>query len=734
MLLSIYSAAFANNRLHYVQPAETWTQALPLGNGRMGVMVFGGIETETLVVSELTLWSGEYNAKQNKPFGKERLDSLRQLFFNGNIAEGNRIAGENLIGDTQTFGSNVPFGNIKIAFDHPEGKISGYERELNIENAVQTVRYSVGKINYRREYFASNPAQIVAARFLSDKPQSVSLRISLDLLREAEIQTIDNQMIIKGKVHFPKHGAGGVNFCAVVAVKIRNGKIQSDNQTIEVKNADVAELYFDLRTDYKNPDYEKTCMQTIEKAFSSGYETLKNEHIADYFRLFNRVELSLGQDIYGHLPTDIRQQQMKNGVSDPALVALFFQYARYLLIAASRENSPLPANLQGIWNDNLACNMRWTNDYHLDINTQQNYWLANVGNLPECNIPLFNYIRDLSEQGEATAREVYGCRGWTAHTTANAWGYTAPSASIVWGLFPTAGSWIASHLGTHFRFTRDTAFLQTTAYPLLKGNAQFLLDYLTEDPSSGYLMTGPSISPENWFTYQGENFVASMMPTCDRALVYEILSSTLQASRILNVDAAFADSLQTALNKLPPYQLRANGGLREWFDDYEEAEPNHRHTSHLLGLYPFSQITTEQTPGWAQAATITLQNKLSLPGWEDTEWSRANLICFFARLKQAENAYKNVVALITGNARENLMTVSPQGIAGAPSDIFAFDGNIAGAAGIAEMLLQSYNEQVYYLPALPKEWENGYFKGLCVEGGKTVDLYWENGEIMQISH
>ena len=720
--------------LWYKQPATEWMQSLPLGNGRMGAMVFGGTSEETVSLSEITLWSGAFDANQDKSFGKERLAELRQLFFGGQIAEGNRIAGDCLKGNYNSFGSNVPFGNLKITFSHPEGKISKYVRELNIENAVQTVQYSIGKIRYQREYFASNPDQILAIRLSANKVHSISFCLSLDLLREANVKVQENQIIVSGIVDFPKHGAGGVAFENRIALQIEDGKLQTLENGLEVKNATTALILIDLRTDYKNFGYAALCEQTIEKALSKGYENLRNDHIMDYSRLFSRVELSLGKGKYKNQPTDWRWKNLKNGNSDADLVALFFQYTLYLLIAASRENSPLPANLQGVWNDNLACNMGWTNDYHLDINTQQNYWLTNVGNLAECNMPLFNYIHDLSVHGEKTAEKIYACRGWTAHTTANAWGYTAPSQSIVWGLFPTAGSWIASHLWTHFRYTQDTVFLAKTAYPLLKGNARFLLDYMVENPHNGYLMTGPGISPENWFRYENENFVASMMPTIDRTLIDEIFSSTIESAQILNLDSLFADSLQTALKKLPPYQLRANGGLREWFDDYEEAEPNHRHTSHLLGLYPFAQISIEQTPELARAAEITLNNKLALPDWEDVEWSRANLICFFARLKQAERAYNNVIALITGNTRENLMTVSPKGIAGAPSDIFIFDGNTAGATGIAEMLLQSYNGEVYFLPALPKEWHTGYFKGLCIEGGKVVDLYWEKGKITRAIH
>ena len=378
--------------------------------------------------------------------------------------------------------------------------------------------------------------------------------------------------------------------------------------------------------------------------------------------------------------------------------------------------------------------MGWTNDYHLDINTEQNYWAANVGNLAECNAPLFTYIKDLAHHGAKTAEVVYGCKGWTAHTTANVWGYTPASSTIIWGLFPMAGSWIASHLWTQYEFTQDKQYLAETAYPLLKGNAQFILDFLAKDPKSGYLMTGPSISPENWFrTAGGEEMVASMMPACDRELAYEILSNCVQASEILDTDREFADSLRTAIVQLPPIQLRANGAIREWFEDSEEAHPNHRHTSHLLALYPFSQITLEKTPELAEAARKTIENRLSAENWEDTEWSRANMICMYARLKDAQEAYKSVQLLQGKLSRENLMTVSPGGIAGAEGDIYSFDGNPAGTAGMAEMLIQNHEGYVEFLPCLPIEWKDGGFKGLCLKGGAEATAEWTNAVINKAS-
>ena len=479
--------------------------------------------------------------------------------------------------------------------------------------------------------------------------------------------------------------------------------------------------------------YKALCESTVAQALARDFGRIKEEHVADYAPLFARVSLQLADDSKRGIPVDRRWEALCQGQKDAGLQALFFQYGRYLTIASSRENSPLPIALQGFFNDNLACNMCWTSDYHLDINTQQNYWLTNVGNLAECNAPLFTYIADLAHHGAKTVRTVYGCKGWAAHTVANIWGYTAPSNGMGWGLFPLAGSWMATHLWTQYEYTQDKDYLSRTAYPLLKGNAEFLLDYMAEDPNTGYLVTGPCISPENSFRYQGWELGASMMPTCDRVLAFEILSACLKASEVLDVDAAFADSLRRALAQLPPFRINRHGGICEWYEDYEEAHPNHRHTSHLLSFYPYAQITREKNPELTAAVQKTIERRLAAEGWEDVEWSRANMVCFYARLKDAAKAEESLNILMTDFARENLLTISPEGIAGAPFDVFIFDGNAAGAAGLAEMLVQAHEGYVELLPCLPKEWKDGRFSGLCVKGGAEVSAEWKDMRLEKAS-
>ena len=720
--------------LWYAQPAKVWMESLPIGNGRLGAMTYGGIEEEKLALNESTMWSGQYNENQNKPFGREKMNQLRKLFFEGKLSEGNRIAGDNLHGNQTSFGTHLPIGDLKMQFIYPEGKVTDYRRSLSLDEAVSSVSFNSGGVNYKREYFATNPDNVLVLRLTADKQKSITMNMGLDLMRQADLSVENNQLVFTGKVDFPLHGPGGVCFEGRIAVLADNGEVKMEQSGVSIKEADAVTLIVDVRTDYKSPDYKTLCADGVEKAAAKSYDELKQAHIKDYNTLYNRVSIHFGQDANRAMPTDVRWKQVKEGKTDTGLDALFFQYGRYLTIASSRENSPLPIALQGFFNDNKACNMGWTNDYHLDINTEQNYWAANVGNLAECNAPLFTYIKDLAHHGAKTAEVVYGCKGWTAHTTANVWGYTPASSTIIWGLFPMAGSWIASHLWTQYEFTQDKQYLAETAYPLLIGNAQFILDFLAKDPKSGYLMTGPSISPENWFrTAGGEEMVASMMPACDRELAYEILSNCVRASEILDTDREFADSLRTAIAQLPPIQLRANGAIREWFEDFEEAHPNHRHTSHLLALYPFSQITLEKTPELAEAARKTIENRLSAENWEDTEWSRANMICMYARLKDAQEAYKSVQLLQGKLSRENLMTVSPGGIAGAEGDIYSFDGNPAGTAGMAEMLIQNHEGYVEFLPCLPVEWKDGSFKGLCLKGGAEATAEWTNAVINKAS-
>ena len=721
--------------LWYDAPASEWMESMPIGNGRVGAMVFGGVDEETVALNESSMWAGEYDPHQEKPFGRVRLDSLRELFFAGKLIEGNGIAGRELVGTPHSFGTHLPVGDLKIKFDYAggDGGVEDYRRELDLETAVVTVSFKKGGTTFKREFFSSNPQDAVVMRFSANKKQAVSFEMDMKMITQAQVRAEGGQLVFDGQALFPSLGTGGVMFQGRVAVAVEGGEVRCEDGKVVVRQADAAMLVADVRTNYKNEGYKALCESTVAQALARDFGRIKEEHVADYAPLFARVSLQLADDSKRGIPVDRRWEALCQGQKDAGLQALFFQYGRYLTIASSRENSPLPIALQGFFNDNLACNMCWTSDYHLDINTQQNYWLTNVGNLAECNAPLFTYIADLAHHGAKTVRTVYGCKGWAAHTVANIWGYTAPSNGMGWGLFPLAGSWMATHLWTQYEYTQDKDYLSRTAYPLLKGNAEFLLDYMAEDPNTGYLVTGPCISPENSFRYQGWELGASMMPTCDRVLAFEILSACLKASEVLDVDAAFADSLRRALAQLPPFRINRHGGICEWYEDYEEAHPNHRHTSHLLSFYPYAQITREKNPELTAAVQKTIERRLAAEGWEDVEWSRANMVCFYARLKDAAKAEESLNILMTDFARENLLTISPEGIAGAPFDVFIFDGNAAGAAGLAEMLVQAHEGYVELLPCLPKEWKDGRFSGLCVKGGAEVSAEWKDMRLEKAS-
>lgn len=718
-------------RLWYRQAATDWMQSLPIGNGRLGAQVWGETGVETISVNESSMWSGWYNPNQVKEFGKEKLAEVRQLFFNGEIAKANSICFDNLQGNEEGFGTHLPLGDLHVTHHYPygEGQPENYLRELSLNNAMAKVSYRMNGVDYTTTYFASNPNDVVVVRYKASKPHAISLDLTAALLRkQATVRTEGSAMIMEGVCRKDNEHKGGVEFYGKVGVRHTGGTLSTAYGMLSVEDADEVTLIIDLRTNYKRQEYKAECDATVQKALAKGYEELEGNHTADFSHLFSRVSLSLGHSDNDTIPTDVRWMNVRNGKDDVALQALFFNYGRYLTASLSRENSPLPIALQGFFNDNRACSMSWNNDYHLDINTQQNYWLANVGNLAESNAPLYTYLADLATYGHEVVRKLYGIEhGWTAHTTANVWGFAAPGGSVWWGLNVTGGSWLATQLWEAYTFSLDKEMLEK-AYPILKGNAEFLYDYLVRDPRSGYLVTGPSISPENSYGYKDGNWPATMMPTIDRVMTWEIFNACVQASKILNQDVAFARKLAKAMKQLPPYRTNKYGGLREWLDDFDDIHVNHRHTSHLHGLYPYSQLSLQKTPELCKAADNSLKRRMSAKDWEDTEWSRANTICYKARLHQAEEAYQSLNALIGRLGRENLLTVSPEGIAGAPFDVFSFDGNPAGAVGMAELLVQSHEDYVEFLPALPAKWSDGQFRGLCVRGGAEASAHWYDGK------
>ena len=722
-------AADSKPALVYSRPSAKWMGALPLGNGRLGAMVYGGTDVETIALNEVTMWSGQPDPEANNLCGPDRLREMREAFLSGDYKRGNDLGWQYLCGHGKSFGTNLPFGDLLIGT--VGGDVSGYRRELALDEAVARVGFVCGGTRFSREYFASNPAQALVVRYTADKAHALSATVSMRMLRHSEVTARANQIDITGDARFDKNGEGGVRFRSIVRVMADGGSVRAVGDRLVVDRADAMTIIVDIRTDFQNLNYRSQCLNTVETAASRPYDELKREHVADFKAIFDRMDIDLGRPTTDANTTDEMFAEAHKGLSNPAFDALFFKYGRYMQISSSRENSPLPSNLQGIWNDNLACNMPWTCDYHLDINIQQNYWSANIANMAETNAPLFTYIGLLAKYGSVTARKMYGCGGWVAHTINNVWGDTAPGSACSWAMNVTAGAWMATHLWTHYEYTLDKDYLREVGYPLLKETAQFFVDYMVEDPKTGYLLSGPSISPENGFRgADGRGYSLSMMPTIDRAVIYDIYNACIQSAKILGIDDDFSRRLQRDIKKLPPLRLLDNGELAEWYLDVVRDDPSHRHASHLLALYPFGQISPFKTPGLAEGCRLFLENQTSHANWEDTEWTRGNNINFYARLLDGEKAYESLKGLYTGFMRENLMTVSPAGIAGAESDIFSFDATEAAVAGVCEMLLQSYDGMLNFLPALPKAWKNGSIKGVCARGGIEADFAWKNRKVV----
>lgn len=722
--LNVY-ASHTEHELWYTTPAREWMEAMPLGNGRIGAMVYGGIKHDRIALNEITMWSGQRDSLQNDYCGPEHLAEIREAFFSGDVAKGNELTNKYLRGHSSSFGTHLPVGDLVLDFNDQSSNLSSYERSLDLSTAIAKVTYTAGGVTFTREYICDYPDNVMAINITADRPGAISPTVSTDLLRESKYTATDDNLIFEGKVDYPMFGPGGVVFTGNITLQSKGGTRTHTDNSVSVMNADALTVLVDIQTDFTGRDYKERANTNIKNALALGYDKLKANHSADHSALYNRMSISLGNSDMASMPTDTRLHLIKKGAVDPAFDALFFRYGRYMQIASSRPNSPLCSNLQGIWNDNLACHMSWTCDYHLDININQNYWSANKANLAECNEPMFKYVKLLEKYGSETASKLYGARGWCAHTVTNPWGYTAPGGDVSWGLNVTGGAWLATELWSHYLYTLDKDYLKNTGYPLLKSCAEFFLDYMVEDPNTGYLVTGPSISPENGFKYHdGNHYSASMMPTLDRSVVYQIYTACIESSKILGVDKSFRKQLEKDLKRLPPLEVGKDGQVKEWLLDVNRSDPSHRHSSHLMGLYPFGQMTYTSTPELMEATKKSLAIQTSDPNWENTEWSCGNMIGFYSFLKDPVKAHYYIQDLFHKFTRENLMTVSPEGVALAPADIFSFDATEASVAGICDMLMQSHDNFIEFLPCLPEAWSNGSIRGICARGNIQADIDW----------
>jgi len=565
-------------KVWYAQPAEHWCDALPVGNGRLGAMVYGDPRAERIYLSDSTFWSGEASLANNNPNGPEIVAEVRRLILAGDIPAGNKLA-EQIEGRKHNYGTNLPFGNLRLYMAHSDDGLRNYKRELDLDTAIVGVSYDVDGVAYRREVFASHRDGLLVIQLTCDRPDGLAMRVSLDGDEQPFAAYVEDSetlvMDVLAREHFHSDGKTGVDGHARLYLRAKGGQVQAFGAQLMVEGCDAITLILAFETTFGHADPVTGCRDRIATVVATPYEELKQRHIADHQALFRRVALDLGPSPLAGQPVDERIAAVQRGEDDPALAALLFQFGRYLLIGSSRSDSPLPAHLTGVWNDNVACRIGWTCDYHLDINTQMNYWIAELTGISECHMPLLRWIEGhLAPAGRHTARTLYGLPGWVAHIFSNAWNFTAPGWSIWWGMHPTGGAWVATHLWDHYAFTGDREFLAQHAYPVLREAAEFFLAYLVEDPATGWLLSGPSNSPENAFLHQGQAYPVCLGPTADRILIHELFTECIEASAILGVDDALRAHLQAARAKLLPFQVGKHGQLQEWLADYDEALPH----------------------------------------------------------------------------------------------------------------------------------------------------------------